>query len=431
MSKTKSSFKNYKILIYGLGKSGKSSFDYLKKNNFVKVYDDNKKNLNKKKIKKDLIDRKQINKLNFDFIVVSPGINIRKCGLKNILTINKKKLITDLDIFYLDNPEIFNIAITGTNGKSTTAKLLYDIIKKSKKDVRLVGNIGNPILAEKKIKHDTIVVTEVSSFQIDYSKFFRSDFSAILNVFPDHLERHGNFKNYLNIKFKIFKKQKKNGVCFFENGNKIIDNLIKSNKIKKKIVRVNTNLKKNFLSKIYNINFKNINNVKNLAFALTISEYLNINKKNILRAIEEFEQLNFRQQIIFNKKNIVIINDSKSTSFSSSENLLKSFKNIYWIVGGLPKKGDNFSLNKKYFSNIQSYIYGKNKNFFVNQFKKKIKFNFFQSISEILKYIKKQNKFLEKKYTIIFSPASASYDQFKNFEHRGRYFNKLIKKHYT
>ena len=150
MEDIKNIFIKKKILIYGLGKSGLSSYYFLKKNNNLYLYDDDKKVIKDKKIKKIFIRPENIFKNNFDFIVISPGININTCSLKNFLKKNLKKIITDLDIFYSHYFKNRNITITGTNGKSTTAKILFDILKNQKFDVRLTGNIGNPILSEKK-----------------------------------------------------------------------------------------------------------------------------------------------------------------------------------------------------------------------------------------------------------------------------------------
>ena len=106
-------------------------------------------------------------KTNFDFIVISPGINLRNCTLGNYLKKNKHKIITDLDIFYFENPNNFKITITGTNGKSTTAKLLYEIFKNSKKDVILAGNIGLPILRQnKKSKNKSSIDKFVNSLNL-------------------------------------------------------------------------------------------------------------------------------------------------------------------------------------------------------------------------------------------------------------------------
>ena len=189
MLNTRKIFFKKKILIYGLGKSGFSCYYFLRKNNNISLYDDEKKLVKNKKIKKLIIKNKNIKKNNFDFIIISPGININKCRLKNFLKRNSTKIITDLDVFYNHYFNNKNIVITGTNGKSTTAKLLFDILKYHKKDTRLVGNIGNPILAEKKITPKTIFVVEASSYQIAYSKIFKANYALILNISPDHLER--------------------------------------------------------------------------------------------------------------------------------------------------------------------------------------------------------------------------------------------------
>ena len=141
----KNFFVKKKILIYGLGKSGISSYFFLKKDNDLYLYDDNKKIITSLEFKKKFINIKHIDKKIFDFIIISPGIDVNKCNLEIFLKKNSDKIVTDLDIFYSNYSKNKNITITGTNGKSTVVKILYDLLKKEKKDVRLVGNIGNPI----------------------------------------------------------------------------------------------------------------------------------------------------------------------------------------------------------------------------------------------------------------------------------------------
>ena len=150
MNERKINFKNKKILIYGFGKSGISCFNFLKSNNNCAIYDDNTKNI-PTRFKKKLINIKKLLNISFDFIVLSPGIDINKCRISAYLSRNRPKIITELDIFEISYPNINKITITGTNGKSTTSKLLYEILKNNKKDVRLTGNIGFPILMEKKL----------------------------------------------------------------------------------------------------------------------------------------------------------------------------------------------------------------------------------------------------------------------------------------
>ena len=122
--------------------------------------------------------------------------------MTSFLSINRKKVITDLDIFNNCYKTNRVISITGTNGKSTTCKILEEIFKKARYDVRLVGNIGKPILSLKKINSKTIIIVEVSSYQLEYTQYFRSNHAAILNISPDHIERHLTINNYISAKKK-------------------------------------------------------------------------------------------------------------------------------------------------------------------------------------------------------------------------------------
>ena len=412
--------KNKNFLIYGFGKSGQATFKYLRKKNKVSIYDDNKK------VKKVNISVNKINQSVFDYIVLSPGIDINKCKLKNYLKENRRKVVTDLDIFHLNNPNNLKITVTGTNGKSTTSKLLFEILKDQKKNVILCGNIGTPILLNRKIDPKTILVIEASSYQIDYSQYFKTNYAFILNIKPDHLERHKSIQKYAHAKFKLILNQNKSSYAFIDN-NKFLNNEIKKYKVNSKIIKINYKNKINQL--ISNNYFDNINNLENLSFILSFSKIYKLNKFKLFKTVNKFQGLKFRQQVIYKNKFMTIINDSKSTSFSSSINLLKSYKKIYWIVGGLAKKGDKFELPNKYYKNIKCYTFGKNNNFFNKVLKKKIITKSFKKIESILNEI--SNEIIQNKHThshILFSPSAASFDEFKNFEDRGKYFNYLIKK---
>ena len=414
------------FLIYGLGKSGISSLKYLNQKNKCFVFDDDKKKL-KKNIKKYFIIKSKLIKNNFDNIIISPGIDINKCKLSNYLKKNRKKIITDLDIFYRFNPETVTITITGTNGKSTTCKLLYDILKNHRYDVRLTGNIGNPVLAEKKITKKTIFVIEASSYQLAYSKYFRSKFSLIINISSDHLERHITMKNYALSKLKCVINQRKNDIAIIEN-NIFLKRLLKFRNIKSKLIFINKNKFTYLKNRLRKNNFINSTNFQNINFIFELSKYMNLNMKTILRTINNFIPLKFRQEVIYRSKYLEIINDSKSTTLSSTTPFLKSNRKIYWILGGLYKKGDKFNLKSKYYKNLEAYIYGKDRYIFSKLLKNKFKVSISKDLKNILKLISKfKNK--KKKITVLFSPSAASFDQFKNFEDRGRQFNTLTKKY--
>ena len=186
------------FLVYGLGLSGRSVIKFFKKNkiNDFKIWDDDQKKILKNYRPKNLI--KTLNKV--DYIVLSPGISLVK---NKYLNKHKKKIITDIDLFYLSKKKTRSIVVTGTNGKSTTCKLLSHLLKKNKFEVLLGGNIGTPILNLKSSKNSYVII-EASSFQLSHSKFICPDYAFFLNLTNDHLDWHGNKKNYLNSKLKIF-----------------------------------------------------------------------------------------------------------------------------------------------------------------------------------------------------------------------------------
>ena len=424
-------FLNKKILIYGLGKSGLSVFKFLKNKSDIFLYDDYKSKITNFSIKKNLISYRKIFNTEFDLIILSPGIDINRCNLSKFLKKNNNKIYSDLDIFYSFYKNDC-ITITGTNGKSTTCQLMYEVLLNQKFDVRLVGNIGNPILSVRNVKKKTFFVIEASSYQLEYSKIFKSKYAVILNLSPDHLERHKTLKKYVQSKFKLIKNQLRGNLAFVKKDDLLINKELKSNNFHSKVFRVNLRESNNFLKNIKNKYFLTETNKENLSFVLEISKKLKIKKNLLVKTIQKFNGLKYRQQIILKRKYLTIINDSKSTSFSSSIALLKANDNIYWLLGGVYKKGDKFNLSKKYFKNIKAFIYGKQKKFFNKKLNGKIEYKNFKSLKDALKKILKiikNDKLINK--TILFSPCAASFDSFENFEDRGLYFNKLIKKYFN
>jgi len=415
-------FLKKKILIYGLGKSGISSFRFLRNKADIYLFDD-LKNIHPKQISK-----LKLLKIKFDIIIISPGINIFNCKLSKFLKLNKKKIYTDLDVFFT----FFKnkcITITGTNGKSTTAKILYEVLKDQKKDVRLIGNIGNPPLNEKKISKNTIFVIEASSYQLDYSQLFSSKYSIILNIKPDHLERHKTLQNYVDAKFKLLDSQSKSCLAFVKSDDVLISRKLKTKKFNCKIVKVNTKKNYNDFLKIKNKYFLTESNRENLSFIIELAKKLKLKNYLLQKTIKNFKGLKYRQQIILQKKNLTIINDSKSTSFSSSVGMFKKSSNILWLLGGIYKKGDKLELKKKDLSNVTAFIYGENKNLFIKQLRSKVKFKNYKNLQDAVKNVFSIIKTKRSiKYTILFSPCAASFDSFKNFEERGLYFNRLVKR---
>ncbi len=411
--------KELSFLVYGLGLSGLSVIKFLKKkgNKNFKVWDDKKKYLFKNyrahNLKKTCED--------VDYIVLSPGISLIK---NKFLKKFKKKIVTDIDLFYLDNHKTKSIVVTGTNGKSTTCKLLAHLLKKNRLKFFLGGNIGVPILDVQNSKNNFIII-EASSFQLSHSQFIRPDFAFFLNFTNDHLDWHGNMSNYLNSKLKIFSLQTK-----YQNAiiNKKFKDIFKKKKFLSRLNFPKNNEYKKIKNKIKNNYLKSHINDENMSFIYTFAKLLRIKDQSFIRCMKSFKGLPHRFEIFLRKKGIQFINDSKATSFAATQSALNGLKNIFWILGGLPKKGDKINLSKYKKNIVKCYLIGNKVNFFKKQIKGKVVFsvtkNLKNSIIQILKDIKYQKL---NETSVLLSPSAASFDQFVNFEERGEEFKKLCK----
>ncbi len=425
-SYNKKNLKKYSFLVYGLSKTGKSVINYFKnkKINDYYVWDDDF-SLRHKFTKKRVINlRTALKKV--DYIILSPGISLKKNKNKQYLNKYKKKIITDLDLLYLSNSKFRSIVVTGSNGKSTTCKIIYHLLKKNGYKVVLGGNIGIPILKFSPSRNIFFVI-EASSFQLSHSKFIQPNFALLLNISNDHLDWHGSMKEYVNSKFKIFDLQTKTDYA-------IINPVLKKRFKKRylgKLVSLKKHKYKKIKSKMINEYLKSNMNDENMNFAYSLSKIIKISDKNFVDSMNSFLGLPHRFEIFLKKKNITFINDSKATSFMASKFALASKRNIYWILGGVPKEKDKIILRNLKKNIIKTYIIGKNVNFFKNQMKyNKVKMfitkNLKNSVIKVLKDIKIYKK---PNNTVLLSPSAASFDQFKNFENRGEEFKRFSKKY--
>lgn len=437
--------------IYGLNKSGKSIINYLKKinENFCCWDDDIKIRSNIIKFDKgiELVEPKNINFKSITESFITPGISLDDKKLI-LLKNNNVKLYRDLEIYsrVAKNKEI--IAITGTNGKSTTTKLISDILKNCNIENFLGGNIGVPLLDfvdENKNKNYHVI--ELSSFQLESYTSFNPYISILLNISPDHLDRYKNFKSYVSQKekiidsntgnfniiciddsytFKIYKKNKNKVIpisknflemgVYFKDGY-IIDNYFKPKKF-------------TFLETISSSLFGNFN-IENILAAYVVSKIMNIEQDIFINIIKNFIGLPHRLEIIYENKYVKIINNSKATNVDALIKSVSNYKNIYLIVGGKAKEKD-FSKILIYKDNIKKiYLIGESAIKIANQLSKKIMCQTFDTLDEAIKNIYFETNMNLKYKTILFSPACSSFDQFLNYEERGMHFKKLINSFYN
>ena len=434
--------------IYGLRKSGESIVNYL---NFINenffCWDDNI--IIRKKIKRinKKINLMEPEKLNFKLIkesFITPGISLKN-KKTNILKNNKIKLYRDLELYSRIAHKKKIIAVTGTNGKSTTTKLISDILNQNDIPNFMGGNIGIPLLdfpiTHNNLKHHVI---ELSSYQLESFKKFNPYIAILLNISRDHLNRYKNFKEYISQKEKIIISNQKGYkiICIDDKNTNLI-----YQKYKKKIIPIsskpfkgaifyeNNAIVDDYFEKNKRIELKEISyslfgnfNIQNILAAYAVTKILKIKLVKFTNILTKFKGLPHRLELVFLNKKYRIINNSKSTNLESLINSVKNYTNINLIVGGKPKD-KNFKKLLKYKNRIKKiYLIGESSNFISKDLENKISFelsyNLPNAIKKIFLDIKKEKQFTN----ILFSPGCASFDQFKNFEQRGNEFKKLIKK---
>ena len=416
--------KNHSFLIYGLGSTGRSVIQYFKKNKISKyfVWDDNSK-LRKNFDKKKLNLTKTVEKV--DFIILSPGVSLRNTKNKKLLAKHKEKIISDIDLLYLSDKKFKSIVVTGTNGKSTTAKIIEHLLKKNKFNVQLGGNIGTPVL-NLKMRKNSFLIIEASSFHLSYSKFILPDYALLLNITNDHLDWHGSKEDYIRSKLNLFRLQKKDNYAFI---NDKLKKKFKVNNFKGKLISIKLREYLKIKSKINNTYLKSSANDENMSFVFSLSRQLKICDNDFIKSMRSFKGLPHRYEIFLKSKNLTFINDSKATSFQASRFALANCKNIFWILGGLPKYKDKLMLKELKGNIIKSYIIGKNVNFFEPYLKKNfIKYSISKNLKRSLLDVSKDIKLFKKSNNVILlSPSAASFDQFNNFEERGNQFKNLCR----
>ena len=436
--------------VYGLNKSGLSIVNYFIKHNIPFVAWDDDKNVIKEalfkfknlKIKKP----NEVNLSKLEETYVTPGLDLKSKKLE-IFKNNKIRMFRDLELYssLISNQKV--ISITGTNGKSTTTKLIGDLIKRINNNCFVGGNIGKPLLDFKKVKKiSRYHVIELSSFQLESAPSFKSTISILLNISNDHMDRYKNFDNYLCQKKKIINKDDytyniisvddKYCLKIYKETKKINQNTIPisiNKKIKKGVFIKDNYIIDNFFYKNRNLKIKKLSpalegafNLQNILATYVTSKILDINKNIFLQTIFDFQGLSHRLEKIFENKKILAINNSKATNLDSTVSSILNYDNIYLIFGGKIKER-NFSKLIKFNKKIKKcYIIGKYSNIIFNEINKKIDSEICIDLKIAIKKIFNDIKSDKNKQTILLSPGCSSYDQYDNFEQRGKKFKKEI-----
>lgn len=433
--------------IYGLSKSGQSLINYLDKiKESYYCWDDSivirRKLINQNK-KINLVEPKKLNLNLIKESFISPGISLNNKKLYN-LKLKKIKLFRDLELYSRITNDKKIIAVTGTNGKSTTVKLISNLLSKDSTKNFLGGNIGIPLMdfikKDNKIKYH---VLELSSFQLESTNSFNPYISILLNISKDHLDKYKSFKEYASQKEKIFnfKKNNFNIICVDDNKTfKIFQNNKKNfipislYKIKKGIFFKDEYIIDNYFSPYSKTKLDSISshlfgsfNIVNILILYAVSKILDIKVEKFLKTVKNFKGLPHRMEKIFKNDFFQVINNSKATNLHSTIKSIYNFNNINLILGGKAKE-KKFTEILKYKKNITKvYLIGESSNLIYKQIKKEINCEICENINNAVKKIFLDIKRVKAFQTILLAPACTSYDQFQNFEERGDCFKKIIK----
>jgi len=446
---TKENLLNKKITIIGLKKSGYAATilgHELGANIFVSEIDNdleiitNKNNLIKKGIDVETGNHSKL-VYDADFWVISPGVP------NDIEIIKQAKALNIPIIGEIEFASRFTstpiIAVTGSNGKSTTVNILYSMLKTDKLQPILAGNIGIPFSEKvfEELKNPdlgNIYILEISSFQLEFIEQFRAMICVYLNISPDHLDRHENMDKYLKIKLKMIKNHKKDDTVVYNNDDPILDVAFNDYLLEK--IPFSISNQTPFFgvneTKIYNENnepyvfiddiiLKGKHNLSNLLASATVAKLMNVDDKIIINTMKNFSGIDHRLQIIKEINEVTYVNDSKATNIHSVIVAINSFETpIILLLGGKNKNSDFRLLlphTKRHVKHIVSY--GEAGGEIAAAIGDAVRLNCVSSLSEA---VASAHNLASPGDIVLMSPGCASFDQFNNFEERGEKFISLV-----
>ena len=385
--------------------------------------------------------------LSADQVIISPGISFVDLK-KSYPEINKEKFISEIE-FASRFTNAYLIAVTGSNGKTTTASLIYHILKSSGFNVGLAGNIGVSFAESVCNFSYDFYVLEVSSFQLDHISNFRPNISIITNISADHLDRYDyKFENYVKSKYRIVKNQK-NEDYFIYNGNCMVTKkILKTIKINSKKFsfslsksqdkhsqiyldknHINSLLnKKKFMLSTNKIPIKGKHNLQNSMAAISVAQILKISNEKIKESFKTFKSIPHRLEHFLTIQKVKYINDSKATNVNSVFYALDSFKEpIIWIAGGVDKGNQYDDLIPLVKNKVKAIIcLGQDNNKLIDVFSSHT--DLIVSTDNIADVVSSAYKISKPGDVVLLSPACASFDLFKNFEDRGNKFKEEVRK---
>ena len=444
---TKEDFKNKKILVLGMARSGYEVSKLLSKYNNEIIITDKKEQdsnhieeLNELGVKFILSeDPTNLIDSSYDLVIKNPGIRYDHPLILKAIDLNVK-VLNEVEVAYHFLPsDAYIIAVTGSNGKTTTTTLCYEFIKEMGLPVHLGGNIGFPLSQiALDVKPKDIVVLEISAQQLHDCYDFNPNVSILTNLTEVHTDFFGTHENYTNHKLRIFMNHNENNIAVLNKSNEEEYNVTKNIKSKKiyfsskeeadACIKDNAIYYKN--EKVINlkdIKIKGMHNYENVMCALIATKELNISNETIKKVLISFNGVEHRVEYVRTLNGIDFYNDSKATNVKSTEIALNAFKNpTILIMGGLDRK-HSFEDLKDDLDNVELVVcYGETKErikIFMDECNKKC-----IVVDNLIEAVKTSYENAKEGYTVLLSPACASWDQFEDFEKRGTLFKEEVNK---
>ena len=377
-----------------------------------------------------------------DFIIISPGIPLDKIPM-DLFAGKKIPVRSEVEMAYrlTESPMI---AITGSNGKTTTTSIVAEILRQDDQNIACGGNIGVPLITMIHDDYDYIVA-EISSFQLETTEYFRPHIASILNLYDNHLDRHETWQNYRDIKKKIFKNQTEKDYAVLNADDERSQSII--NEIKSKVIlfslkqelkegvfvhqnSIYARLKNKEMSimPVSEIQLKGSHNLENCLAATAMTLLAGARPESIRTAIKEFRGVEHRMEIVRDLDGVRYINDSKGTNYLATVKAIESFTEPTVLIAGGRDKGGDFSVLSDAIKNRIKYVIltGESADNF-GQWLKQSGYNSFEILPDLENSVKKSRKIAKNGDIVLFSPACTSYDRFKNFEERGEVYKQYVK----
>ncbi len=383
--------------------------------------------------------------VNADVVVKSPGIP-DKAPIVKKLREKGVKVISEIEFVY-GFAKNTSVAITGSNGKTTTTLLTYHLLKQGGLDVGLAGNIGESYAKQVAIDPEKLFVLELSSFQLDGNINYKPHIAVITNISPDHLDRYDyKYENYIASKFRITMNQTSEDYLIYDADDQAINNWLKNNKTNTQLVPFSLTktvengayLKDNNIIAMINneeitipvneIAIEGKHNVKNAMAATLVAQMMRVRKQTIRESLSNFQNAEHRLEKVAKINKVQYINDSKATNVNATYFALESMTApTVWIVGGIDKGNDYDELMSFVHEKVKAIIcLGIDNTKIINAFSPIV--DVIVEASSMQEAVKLAASAAEEGDTVLLSPACASFDLFSSYEERGTQFKNEVHK---